>query len=212
MVVYLMFETSNINIKMFFENPKLGLDISLLEFILIFIITAFLNLKLIKQCIRAIKFSMPKNQLKSVAKTVVESLCDAKIIKTDYRKIKITSKDNKNNVNVEISVDGVTTHENNLIINSLKEVFFESENQRYIIVNKKKNISTYYNVPSVLAINKEFAEKFHKNWKRFIGDANLIYTKSVEGRKILLKARISTFNYCNIDKFLENKKPISNWK
>ena len=60
---------------------------------------------------------------------------------------------------------GITIHENNIIIDSLKEVFEIIENSRYIIVNKSRKGTSYYNVPGVLATNKEIAQIFHKNLK-----------------------------------------------
>lgn len=180
---------------------------------LIFIIVLLIiNFKFIVHCIRAIKFSMPKEQLRSVVKTLIKSLCDSNIIKTQYRDIKIQSKDIKDNVSIELSINGVTTHENNIIITSLEEIFSDIDSQRYILINKKRKIDTYYNVPNILATNKELAQRFHSNWIKYIGDSNLIYTKSLDGRKILLEARKNTFNYINIEKFIEKKKPISNWK
>lgn len=60
--------------------------------------------------------------------------------------------------------------------------------------------------------NKLLAQKFYNNWLKYIGDGKLIYTRSIEGRKILLEARKNTFNYMNIDKFIEKKKPVSGWR
>lgn len=194
------------------ESQPSSFEVILFEIITFFIIIVMINMKFIIQCIRAIKFSMPKEQLKSVAKVVTKSLCENKLIKTRYDAIKINSFDNEDKVNVTISIDGVTTHENNVIVNSIKEIFSTIENQRYILINKRNNKIAYYNVPSVLSTNKELAENFYNNWTKHIGIAELIYTKNVEGRKKLIEARKNTFNYVNIDKFVEKKKPVSGWK
>ena len=176
------------------------------------IISAIINFKFVVQCVRAIKFSIPKEQLKTVMKVITKTLCEERLIKTKYEQIKIYSVDRKEDATIELYLDGVTTHENNLILKCMEEIFKTAENQRYILINKKKNILSYYNVPGILSTNKELAESFCNNWKTHIGECRLIYTKSVEGRKILIEARKHTFDYIEIDKFLEKKKPISNWK
>ncbi len=209
-VIDLMIENSTMNLKYIFENLKDGLLLSAGQLIIIFIISMVLNLKFVIQCIRAMSLSIPKKQLKRVAKIVIKSLYNTGIIKTDYDKIKISSVEN--NAIIELSIDGVTTHENNIIVSSLKEIFSDVENQRYIIINKSKIISSYYNVPNILSTNKELATEFYNNWVKYMGNCILVYTKSVEGRKILLKARKNTFNYTNVNKFIDKKKPISNWE
>lgn len=164
------------------------------------------------QCFRALKFIIPRTKLRAVAKTVVKSLCEADIAKTDYEDIKIISSGNKDDIFIELAIDGVTTHENNLIVSSIKEVFSEVENQRYILVNNKKKVSAYYNVPNALSVNKSMAEIFQNNWNKYVAVSKLVYTKSAEGRKILLEARKKTFNYTSEEKFFEKKKTVSMWK
>ena len=164
------------------------------------------------QCFRALKFVIPRTKLRAVAKAVVKSLCEADVVKTDYEDIKIVSAGNKDDIFIELAIDGVTTHENNLIVSSIKEVFSEVENQRYILVNNKKKVSVYYNVPNALSVNKSMAEIFQNNWNKYVAVSKLVYTKSAEGRKILLEARKKTFNYTSEEKFFEKKKPVSKWK
>ncbi len=47
----------------------------------------------------------------------------------------------------------------------------------------------YHVVPQVLGRNKELAEHFRKMWAKYVGATELVYTRNVEGRKVLLKAR-----------------------
>jgi len=200
-----------------YVNLNIGEDIKtwiisiLMTIIISFIMSAILNIKFIIQCIKAIKLSIPKQQLQSVAKVVVKSLCDTNLIKTEYKNIKIRALEQKDDVNVELSIEGVTPHENTIIINSLDEIFSYVESQRYIIVNNKKKVLTYYNVPSILSTRKELAEVYHRNWCKYIGYCELVYTKTVQGRKILIEARRKSFDYTSVDRFTKKKKPISNW-
>ena len=49
-------------------------------------------------------------------------------------------------------------------------------------------------MPLKLALNKGSAEVFLKHWERYVGPAELIYTRTGEGRDILAKSRIKAFS------------------
>lgn len=86
-------------------------------------------------------------------------------------------------------------------------MFTKTENQRYIIAkltNNLKEINQYYNVPEVLSIKKEYAEIFSKYWGQKIGEHDLIYTKTADGRRKLLKARMKNISYK--DKILKKQE------
>jgi hypothetical protein len=126
-------------------------------------------------------------------------------------KVKIDEKQDDNKLH--FIIDGVTSRDKVLIINSLEEIFSKIEDQRYILVNKKLRISTYYSVPSVLSVNKELATIFHKNWTKYVGNSELVYTKATKGRRILLEARSNSFNYTSDEEiFYKKKKSVSDWE
>ena len=187
-------------------------SMNFLDVVIVFLISCILNIKFVLQCIRVIKFKVPKKQMHAIVKATVRTLCDTYIVRTNFNRIRISSKENSTDTMINVSVSGVTTHENNIILESLEEVFSNIENQRYIIFSEEKNNLNYFNVPSLLAINKDLAEKYYLNWRKYIGKAKLVYTKSPEGRKLLLKARKNGFDYTRQEKFLKKKKPISDWK
>ena len=152
------------------------------------------------------KFSKSENMLKAVGGVVLNSLYRCKYISTPRTKIKIVvRKDNKKNVTCAIT--GCTLKESNLFADCLEEVFTKTENQRYIIAkltNNLKEINQYYNVPEVLSIKKEYAEIFSKYWGQKIGEHDLIYTKTADGRRKLLKARMKNISYK--DKILKKQE------
>lgn len=47
----------------------------------------------------------------------------------------------------------------------------------------------YHPVPKALASRRERAESLARHWRRYVGGGDLIYTRSEEGRRVLLKAR-----------------------
>ncbi len=85
--------------------------------------------------------------------------------------------------------------ESALYINSLQEIIEPIKNPRYLIVRtnwfrKNFEIQNYYSVPELFGDKKKRCEIFLKNWKNHVGYSEVLYTRHLEGRKILLKARM----------------------
>ncbi len=70
------------------------------------------------------------------------------------------------------------------------------------------NRRDHHSVPSVLGINRRFAENFAANWRKHVGDMELIHTRNREGRIALLRAR----NYSLSAGFRPRTERISRWK
>ncbi len=52
-----------------------------------------------------------------------------------------------------------------------------------------QDLKAYHRVPDVLASRRERAEALAREWRRFVGGGRLVYTRTLEGRRILLQAR-----------------------
>ena len=110
-------------------------------------------------------------------------------------------------------LDGGTTYEKSIFIKALQEILACIDNPRYLIIRKSlfvKVISQkdYHAVPEIIGQNKKSAEYFEKQWKRFVGSCKLIYTRTIEGRKILLKSRINSLS----SEFEEKTERINKWR
>ena len=182
--------------------------ITILDSVIVFLISCLINIKFIKECLKVIHFSKPQRQLKAITKVIVKALCSAGIVKTDFKKIKIFSTEYEENNVITISIDKVTTHENNLILKSLEEIFNTVGMQRYLItMNINKNNLKYFYVPELLSANKNLAKKYHSMWCNYIGKSELIYTKSITGKRIDLELRKKNFDYNIKRKILKKIKP-----
>ncbi|MGG7553485.1 DEAD/DEAH box helicase family protein [Chryseobacterium arthrosphaerae] len=132
------------------------------------------------------------SQLESLANVVMSSLIHEKIIRTSIEKLRIVSSSKKEK-NAFCYLEGGSQYENAQFIQTLHELVSQIDNPRYIV--KQKNNSAffkkdlYYPVPEIFAKNKKSAEFFKKTWDKMIGNAELIFTRTIEGRKILLKLR-----------------------
>ena len=79
---------------------------------------------------------------------------------------------------------------------------------RHSIFMKKIKQTDYFSIPSVIATNKRYVDLFKQLWKRYIGDCEIVYTRNVEGRKVLLKARKHAFSASN----KKRSKRLSKWQ
>lgn len=66
----------------------------------------------------------------------------------------------------------------------------------------------YHAVPQEIGRKKEYVEIFLRKWNKKIGKAEMIYTRTPERRKTLLKARIRAMS----SKFIPISKRQSVWK
>jgi hypothetical protein len=53
----------------------------------------------------------------------------------------------------------------------------------------EEDLKAYHRVPDVLATRRERAESLSHHWQQYVGGGRLIYTRTAEGRRILLQAR-----------------------
>ena len=85
------------------------------------------------------------------------------------------------------------------------------ENPRYLLVRhtrflKKIRQTDYFAIPSAISPNKKGVEIFKGLWKLYIGDCDIIYTRSAE--RVLLKARKYAFSAIN----KRASKRLSKWQ
>ncbi len=77
------------------------------------------------------------------------------------------------------------------------------DNPRYILIRNTPLLKLirkdYHTVPEIIGVKKEYAEFFAKMWAKYVGRMKLIYTRSVEGRRILLKARMNAVSAAFVD-------------
>jgi hypothetical protein len=108
-------------------------------------------------------------------------------------------------------IGGGTGKEQAVFLRALREVLRPIDNPRYLLARRKiwrVFREDYFAVPDALARKKEFAEKFAQLWKHFVGPVELVYTRTPEGRKMLLRAR----NHSLAGAFQKSAERVSSWK
>jgi hypothetical protein len=97
-----------------------------------------------------------------------------------------------------IALTDAPFYQQELFADCLAEILGPVQNPRYLIVREGSTDAglryDYHAVPQILASNKERAELLFAAWTQLVGPAELVYTRSFEGRRQLLKARARAFS------------------
>ena len=152
-----------------------------------------------------LKHRSPLKRLKQMGQGVLTALIRIGQITSACR----VEADNIQGIFYGIWLTGGTAREKNVFACCMEELLLPVDNQRYLLHSKKGNLTlaSYYCVPSLFAKTKDDAVLFQKALEPHIGKYDLIYTRSVQGRAALLKARSKAFANRN-QRALERKKKV----
>lgn len=97
----------------------------------------------------------------------------------------------------DIVLTGVRRATERLVMQAIAEILGPVQNPRYILVRISwfglKRRVDYHAVPAILGARKELAEQFALLWQDNVGSSKLVFTRTQEGRRVLLRARASSF-------------------
>ena len=130
--------------------------------------------------------------MKQLAITVLETMSYQGLIKSSIKNVGLHVTEVQGSVFV--SCANLPAEENNLFIQALQELLDPIDNPRYLLIKRSKFLgrvkqTDYFAVPAILSSNKKGVEIFQKLWEKYIGECEIVYTRNLEGRKVLLKAR-----------------------
>lgn len=147
--------------------------------------------------------------MKQIAIVHLETMVYLDLIKTSLKNVGLEVIDDEF---VFVTCKNLPTEENNLLIKAMQEFLDPIDNPRYILIKKDKfgfiSQNDYFAIPAVLSQNKKSVDVFRKLWEKYIGSCEIIYTRNLEGRKILLKARKSAFSSLKREK----SQKLSKWQ
>lgn len=158
------------------------------------------------------KYRDISKDIQQIGDALLNSLIKAGAIKSDYSKLKVEASVDKWGA-VFCHLEGGTTFDKSTFINALKEVIAPIDNPRYVIIRKNKFMlfvkhKDYHSVPEFLGRNKNLAEYFKNQWERLVGSCDLVFTRTLDGRKTLLKSRVKSLSAQFDDKVTH----ISKWR
>ncbi len=136
-------------------------------------------------------YKSPYKRLEIFGKAIHQALLDSGQIETKESAPRVV-KDSKQAIYNAIYLKGASMREKEIFAQTMTEFFAPIENQRYILkaCHKVKDQTELFAVPSMFEKRKADAESFLRHIQKNLGKYNLIYTRSVQGRPILLEARI----------------------
>ncbi|MFW6352210.1 MAG: DEAD/DEAH box helicase family protein [Bacteroidota bacterium] len=158
------------------------------------------------------KYRDISKDIQQIGDALLNSLIKAGAINTDYSKLKVETSVDKWGA-VFCHLEGGTTFDKSTFINALQEVIAPIDNPRYVIIRKNRFMlfvkqKDYHSVPDILGRNKNLAEYYKNQWERLVGSCDLIFTRTIDGRKLLLRSRVKSLSV----QFEENVEHVNKWK
>jgi len=158
--------------------------------------SALAALAALPKCLKALWLSLwhgpVASSMRHVGNAVLKAMAQAELFETRTAQLRVTARRLDYGF-VGCSLKGATTRDRSIFLEALQEVLGPVEDPRYVLVRKSPlgwfARKDYHAVPKALGRNKETAEVFRKMWVLRVGWADLIYTRTPEGRLLLLKAQ-----------------------
>ena len=147
-----------------------------------------------------------------IGNALLNSLIKAGAIRTENSALKVNTSIGPWG-EVYCHLEGGSTFEKSTFINALQEILAPLNNPRYLIIRKSRFLffidqKDYHTVPEILARNKHLAGYFKDQWERHVGDCDLVFTRTIEGRKLLLISRMQSLA-SQMDRKVEH---VNKWK
>ena len=136
-------------------------------------------------------YKSPYKRLEVFGEAIHQALLDAGQIETKESAPRVV-RDSKQALYNAIYLKGASMKEKEIFAQAITEFFAPIENQRYILKASRKVVdqTEYFAVPSMFERRKDDATAFLERIQKSVGKYDLIYTRSAQGRPILLEARI----------------------
>jgi superfamily II DNA or RNA helicase len=150
--------------------------------------------------------------IRQIGEALLHSLIKANVIHTEKSKLKVVATVDSFGA-VYCHLEGGTTFDKSNFINALQEIIAPVDNPRYVIVRRSRLMlfikqKDYHSVPEILGRNKDIAAYFKNQWERLVGTCELIFTRTIDGRKLLLKSRIKSLSA----QFDDNVEHVNKWR
>ena len=117
---------------------------------------------------------------------------------------------------IETELLNASVHDQNLFHEAIKELLSPIENPRYLLIPRSKFGGYRYRYalacPEILGTRGEYAECLARQLKRSMGNIETVYTRSAEGRKLILTCRRRAYITHNDEEVYGRRKRVSRWE
>ncbi|MES0491452.1 MAG: DEAD/DEAH box helicase family protein [Leptospirales bacterium] len=166
---------------------------------------------LVKTLFLFLKHGPVAGSMKNIGDVILKTLSEKGVIKTDVSKLRVIAEQSPDK-EIFCGLEGGTSYEKSVFLDCLEEIVEPIENPRYILIRKSRlkfwERIDFHAVPRIIGTHKESAEQFSYFWKKLVGNNNLVYTRSITGRKLLLKARQNSLSTA----MQKRSERIDTWK
>lgn len=141
-----------------------------------------------------IKYRDISKDVHNIAEALLSTLINIGIIKTNYESLAIVTKTDNQGA-IYCHLEGGSTFEKSTFILALQELINSIDNPKYVIIRKSYFLKVfsqkdYHAVPDLIGRRKEYAIDFRNQWMKQVGSCELIFTRTIAGRKMLLRSRL----------------------
>ena len=149
-------------------------------------------ISVLSRCRKLYKVANPMSRLELFGKGIRKALLESGKMESDENRV-VTENEGELSF---IMLRGGSTRDKTLFARCVDEFFSPVDNQRYLLYNPKRirKGEGYFAVPECFSRRKEDAELFAACMKPYMGTYEALYTRSEEGRKILLEGRKKAFS------------------
>ena len=140
---------------------------------------------------KVLALNTPVKRLRSCGMGIRKALMNQGFLQTKETTVAAeTSKEKMSSV----YLCGGSSYEKNIFAECVKEFFADIDDQRYLLVKKRnrKGEDGFYSVPECFAKRKEDAEGFMECVTPYIGEYELVYTRTGKGKELLLEGRMQS--------------------
>ena len=159
---------------------------------------------------RLIRHGTPERSLCEVGAALLESLEHEGLLERPASEYRVHA-DRGTKGMLFCWIEGGIGRDQRVCLRALREVLRPVENSRYVLARPRVLgvfREDYFAVPKVLSGKREAAEEFARRWRRHVGAVRAIYTRTPEGRRVLLRARLHSLAAA----FQKRSERISCWK
>lgn len=213
---WLMFQGAYWAFYVFANFQPSGRNVSLKQFLIGYLIVGVISLLValpffIRSAWIYLRYGPVEGSLRQISEAILRTLTFLDLIKTDPSKLGVTTSTTREGW-VSCYLEGGSSFEKTLFLDALQQVLGPIENPRYLISRNSTVFAfarnDFHAVPEIAAERKEKAEYFQKMWKKYVGPTELIYTRTAEGRKVLVKARNRSLS----GQFTRRSERLNAWK
>ena len=211
MTVAVYFEGIGQGIGRMVKNIRTTQDLYTLVTVIFVGFFGFFGRQTFKTLTMYLKYRDIAKDIQNIGDALLNSLQKAGVINTDISKLSVKAVRDEQGC-VYCHLEGGTTFEKSTFIKNLHEIIRKVENPRYIIIRKSRFLvfvkqSDFHAVPELLGKNKILAEYLVHQWRRLVGDCELVFTRTVEGRKLILKSRMKSL----ASQFDDKTEQVNKW-